>query len=708
MKKPELHNADRGMEELLRQFMLEDESHDLFTEKLIDMNAAFIFGQPAAVIPAPAKENALLQQLGEVLLRNSSRRTRGWWWLGALLLVIIAGGILLFNRSFVVPEATVTTTIQPQPSSPSVAPLITDTSKEKTADALPVVQNETIVADDSIAPADSVPATKASYENNFTITHDGIRMNEDWFAGSDTYVADVPGPVLTTKATPENFKVANGNFNVDTAHFLAAMYKPQQPVVHAVYYSGEPFKSGLSDMVYFNLGQYAQGNQEEQLAGNAWKSHAFNPWQLPWSVMEYCDSSDVSIGYSKAASGAAVPFLSVKKFPENGIRLSLEPFYFRKYEVTNAEYREFLQWVRAANGYGNKPIISTTIDTLPPGSKGKPGSVVIPGKMYDLQYTITRTEDYHEVFNYIFFDANNEAVTRLGKKSLYVMPDTLTWVNDFTFSYNEPMTNMYRWHPAYDNYPVVGVSWFQAMAFLDWKTHFHQQQLDAANVPYEITYSLPSDIEWELASTAEPDRPQPGFAPQNVFTNDWITNTAFYFPLHDDPYQRPNYLKDMLTHGQNTRGNYVEDGYFHTGPADLTHLSSNQYQPNTPKHIDNLGISWMDGNVSEWMIESYSENWLPFFTKHLAVLDAMPEESRESVQLAKQIEMLYDKGNARNGKLVRGANWYDERFGSRLNIGRNEQGIAPKRYIDPNEQHCTIGFRYVVHVKYKNEAERIR
>jgi sulfatase modifying factor 1 len=40
-----------------------------------------------------------------------------------------------------------------------------------------------------------------------------------------------------------------------------------------------------------------------------------------------------------------------------------------------------------------------------------------------------------------------------------VYPDTLCWVRDFTYSFHDPMTNMYFWHPAYDNYPLVGITW---------------------------------------------------------------------------------------------------------------------------------------------------------------------------------------------------------------------------------------------------------
>jgi sulfatase modifying factor 1 len=45
------------------------------------------------------------------------------------------------------------------------------------------------------------------------------------------------------------------------------------------------------------------------------------------------------------------------------------------------------------------------------------------------------------------------------KEVINVYPDTSCWVHDFTYSFNEPMTENYFWHPAYDDYPVVGVTW---------------------------------------------------------------------------------------------------------------------------------------------------------------------------------------------------------------------------------------------------------
>ncbi|HZW63277.1 MAG TPA: gliding motility lipoprotein GldJ, partial [Flavobacteriaceae bacterium] len=48
------------------------------------------------------------------------------------------------------------------------------------------------------------------------------------------------------------------------------------------------------------------------------------------------------------------------------------------------------------------------------------------------------------------------------------LPDTLVWRN--RLGYNEVMTENYLRHPAYAEYPVVGVSWIQAVEFANWRT----------------------------------------------------------------------------------------------------------------------------------------------------------------------------------------------------------------------------------------------
>lgn len=48
------------------------------------------------------------------------------------------------------------------------------------------------------------------------------------------------------------------------------------------------------------------------------------------------------------------------------------------------------------------------------------------------------------------------------------LPDTLAWRNPLGF--NEAMVKNYLRHPAFSEYPVVGVSWLQAVNFCKWRT----------------------------------------------------------------------------------------------------------------------------------------------------------------------------------------------------------------------------------------------
>ncbi len=60
--------------------------------------------------------------------------------------------------------------------------------------------------------------------------------------------------------------------------------------------------------------------------------------------------------------------------------------------------------------------------------------------------------------------------TQDNYKNIYegACPDTLVWRN--RLGYNETMTNNYLRHPAYAEYPVVGVNWIQAVEFCKWRT----------------------------------------------------------------------------------------------------------------------------------------------------------------------------------------------------------------------------------------------
>ncbi|MCK5068493.1 MAG: SUMF1/EgtB/PvdO family nonheme iron enzyme [Bacteroidales bacterium] len=159
----------------------------------------------------------------------------------------------------------------------------------------------------------------------------------------------------------------------------------------------------------------------------------------------------------------------------------------------------------------------------------------------------------------------------VNKDWVLVYPDTLVWVRDFTFSFNEPMTNMYFSSPSYDNYPVVGVTWKQANAFCIWRTSYLNQALINSGQTIVQDYRLPIEAEWEYAARGGLDHSM--------------------YPW-GGVYLR-NKLGCFIANFKPLRGNYTDDGSMY--PARVGYYGvPNEY-----------GLYDMAGNVAEWTITAY-------------------------------------------------------------------------------------------------------
>ena len=77
----------------------------------------------------------------------------------------------------------------------------------------------------------------------------------------------------------------------------------------------------------------------------------------------------------------------------------------------------------------------------------------------------------------------NNRSSFVHKERINVYPDTLCWVHDYTYTMNEDFTKNYFASAAYDNYPVVGVSWLQARAFCIWRSNYLNSYLQ--NIDYQ-------------------------------------------------------------------------------------------------------------------------------------------------------------------------------------------------------------------------------
>jgi formylglycine-generating enzyme len=83
------------------------------------------------------------------------------------------------------------------------------------------------------------------------------------------------------------------------------------------------------------------------------------------------------------------------------------------------------------------------------------------------------------------------------------LPDTLVWRHKLTYS--EPYVDYYLRHPAYRDYPVVGVSHAQATLFCGWLTRMYNEKPDRAFK--KVIFRLPTKDEWRYAATyRKPDK----------------------------------------------------------------------------------------------------------------------------------------------------------------------------------------------------------
>ncbi|MDR2026910.1 MAG: formylglycine-generating enzyme family protein [Prevotellaceae bacterium] len=216
-----------------------------------------------------------------------------------------------------------------------------------------------------------------------------------------------------------------------------------------------------------------------------------------------------------------------------------------------------------------------------------------------------------------------------------VYPDTLVWIRDFSYSYNDPYAKYYFWHPAYDHYPVVGVSWRQATAFCHWRSYHAKEKKYRSQYPSQ-EYRLPTEAEYEYAARGGL---QAGLYP---WGGPYNANSSGCFLANFKP----------------QRGDYAIDGFTRTAPVA-------QYEPNE------YGLYDMAGNVAEWVNDTFEEN------AYEATHDLVPVYHR---QVTKK-----DKASKKR-KVVRGGSWKDISYFL-------QTGVRDYNYMDST--HSYIGFRTV-------------
>jgi len=262
------------------------------------------------------------------------------------------------------------------------------------------------------------------------------------------------------------------------------------------------------------------------------------------------------------------------------------------------------------------------------------------------------------------------------------LPDTTVWSREL--AYNDPYVDHYFRYPGFRYFPVVGVSWIQAMDYAQWRTAAVNKSLaekaglDVASygdgrIPLESgvvlpNYRLPTEAEWEYAAKA-------------LIGTQWLDENQTHQRLYpwDGHALRNPYGRDMgyfLANFKRGRGDYAGiAGKLNDGAMITSYIY--EYPPN------DYGLYNMAGNVNEWVWDVYRP--LSFQD----VEDLNP--ARRNGFLDE--ESNYDTGYTDNdwnslvsnkSRVYKGGSWKDVAY-----------WLSPgtRRYLEEDSATATIGFR---------------
>lgn len=164
------------------------------------------------------------------------------------------------------------------------------------------------------------------------------------------------------------------------------------------------------------------------------------------------------------------------------------------------------------------------------------------GGFYMDDTEITNNE-YRQFITRVLEDSSSVLGEDYIMKELY--PDTTVWVKDYTHHMGDPLLVYYYMHPAFDDYPVVGVDWEAAQFFCKWRTAYLNTYRTTNGMVEMPNFRLPSEAEWEYASRGGRDLAK--------------------YPW-GNPYIR-NAKGCLLANFKPGRGNYFDDGYAYTAPV---------------------------------------------------------------------------------------------------------------------------------------------
>ena len=342
--------------------------------------------------------------------------------------------------------------------------------------------------------------------------------------------------------------------------------------------------------------------------------------------------------------------------------VSVSSFWMDRAEITNDQYRKFVKYVSdslmylAIYGGGINQGEDTIKVDWNKATKINQKSKAVIEKLNELLLSPDNRirgkidiDPTKLIYKYSYVDLKAAAKASKGleqplsnfiiTQTQPVYPDTLVWMRDFSYSYNEPLTRLYFSHPSYGEYPVVGVTWKQAVAFCNWRTNNSNHFLGTSGKSTQKIdgiYRLPTEAEWEYAARGN------------------SKNNAMY--PWGGPYTKTKEGR-LLANFKPGRGDYFggnskDDNIYTTKVKTFTE--------NGFKLFD------MAGNVAEWTSSVYYEGGYNF------VGDFSPDVQYD----AKDSDPLLMKRKA-----IRGGSWKDIAYNCQVSTRSYEYQDTAKSYI---------------------------
>ncbi|WP_432712209.1 SUMF1/EgtB/PvdO family nonheme iron enzyme [Pedobacter sp.] len=365
----------------------------------------------------------------------------------------------------------------------------------------------------------------------------------------------------------------------------------------------------------------------------------------------------------------------------SGRMVSISAFFMDRTEVSNRQYREFVNWVRdsvAVTMLG--PTVAPNLFKPVPTTKGGAtltGQRQIDWKNVKKYLWSSRANGYAEKLNDMYYSGDDAL---LGKKeidirklrysfsfvnmdlaaagrndptknrrdfiqsyvdnpdpskanefpSINVYPDTLVWKVDYGYSQNDPMVKDYFNNPAYNDFPVVGVTWEQANAYCVWLTRKYQGNSGSQARP-KLEFRLPTVAEFEYAAKAG--------------------NQNAKYPWNGDLVRNAD--GHLLANFKNDAGNYTPDyGLF---PVNVRSYSPNDFE-----------LYNMAGNVAEWTTTAYNPS----------SVGLLHDFNPNFTYVARPSDSKYLKR-----KVVKGGSWKDIAYFLQNSVSTYEFQDQPRSYI---------------------------